>query len=263
MSLRHERTPLRIGLAAAIGTAFLTVPLLAVLVRTPWATLGTTLGAQDMRQTISLSLMTSLSSAALSLTLGMPLAAVLAHSHARWMPALRVVTTMPIVLPPVVAGVALLLAFGRNGLAGQWLWRWFGLQIPFTPIAVVMAQTFVAMPFLVLTLEGALRHADNDLADAAASAGASRWQILRLVTLPSIGPSVVAAVALAWARAFGEFGATITFAGNFPGRTQTLPIAVYLALESNPPAAIAVSMVMMAVSATVLVALRGHWMGSR
>ncbi len=262
MPLRHERTPLRIAAAASLGTAFLALPLLAVFVRAPWASLGSTLGDATMRQTIMLSLGTSLSSALVSLAIGMPLAAVLAHSAAPWTRLLRMLTTMPIVLPPVVAGVALLLAFGRNGLVGQWLWRWFGWQIPFTAVAVVMAQTFVAMPFLVLTLEAALRHADADLSDAAASAGATRWQALRLVTLPSIGPSVVAAVALAWARAFGEFGATITFAGNFPGRTQTLPIAVYLALESNPTAAIAVSLVMMGVSAAVLVALRGHWLGS-
>ena len=207
-----------------------------------------------------MSLTTSLSAAVLSLALGMPLAVLLAHARGRWVRWLRMLATMPIVLPPVVAGVALLLAFGRTGIVGQWLWHGFGIQLPFTPVAVVMAQTFVAMPFLILTLEGALRLADTDLADAAATAGATRAQTLWHITLPSIGPSVAAAIVLAWARAFGEFGATITFAGSFPGRTETLPIGVYLALQSNPDAAIALSLVMVAVSLAVLLTLRGHWL---
>ena len=260
--MRHgnERISARIALPALFGIAFLGLPLVAVLWRAPWTQLSELLSEPTIRQTVWLSLLTSTLSAIVSLMLGTPLAALLAHSSRPWIRYPRTLATLPIVLPPVVAGVALLLAFGRNGLVGQWLWQWFGWQIPFSPVAVVMAQTFVAMPFLVITLEGALRHADVDLADAAATAGATRWQVLRHVTLPSIGPSVVSAVALAWARAFGEFGATITFAGNFPGRTQTLPISVYLALETNPEAAIGLSLLMMLVSVSVLVGLRDRWL---
>ena len=245
---------------AMVGAAFLALPLVAVLLRAPWPQLGTLLADADLRTTLVLSLATSVGAAILSLALGMPLAVLLAHARGGWVRWVRMLATMPIVLPPVVAGVALLLAFGRTGIVGQWLWRGFGVQLPFSPAAVVMAQTFVAMPFLILTLEGALRLADVDLADAAATAGATRTQTLWHVTLPSIGPSVAAAIVLAWARAFGEFGATITFAGSFPGRTETLPIAVYLALQSNPDAAIALSLVMVTVSLAVLLGLRGHWL---
>lgn len=260
MTAPRDRITPSLAAPALVTVAFLGLPLLAVVMRAPWSSLPTLLAAPEVRTTLGLSLATSACSAALSLLFGMPLAALLAHARGAWVRALRVLVTMPIVLPPVVAGVALLLAFGRNGVVGQWLWSTFGLQIPFTSTAVVMAQTFVAMPFLIITLEGALRHADVELTDAAATAGATRLQILRHVTLPSIGPSVVAAVLLAWARAFGEFGATITFAGNFPGRTQTLPISVYLALETNPDAAIALSLVMLTISIAVLTFMRDRWL---
>jgi len=165
---------------------------------------------------------------------------------------------LPLVLPPVVGGVALFLALGRHGIAGRWLDQWFGLQLPFTPAAVVLAETFVAMPFLVVTVEGALRAADPRFEEASATLGASRWTTFRRVTLPLIGPSVLAGSVLCWARALGEFGATITFAGNFPGRTQTMPVAVYLALETDPDAAVALSLVLLAVSVLILVSLRGR-----
>jgi len=166
------------------------------------------------------------------------------------------------VLPPVVGGVALLVAFGRNGFAGQYLDRWFGVTLPFSTAAVVVAEAFVAMPFLVVTVEGALRSADQGFDEAAASLGASRMTVFRRVTMPLIAPSLVAGGVLCWARALGEFGATIVFAGNFPGRTQTMPLAVYLALESDPDAAIALSLVLLAVSVLVLVALRDRWLHS-
>ena len=166
---------------------------------------------------------------------------------------LRALVTLPLVLPPVVGGVALLLAFGRNGFVGRYLDQWFGVTIPFTPLAVVMAETFVAMPFLVVTVEGALRSADRGFEEAAATLGASRMTVFRRVTLPLVAPSLVAGAVLCWARALGEFGATITFAGSFPGRTQTMPIAVYYALETDPDAAIALSLVLLLVSVVVLV----------
>jgi molybdate transport system permease protein len=173
---------------------------------------------------------------------------------------LRALITLPLVLPPVVGGVALLMTFGRRGLLGQYLEQWTGITLPFTTTAVVLAETFVAMPFLVVTVEGAFRGADRDLDEAATTLGASRMTVFRRVTLPLVGPSVLAGAVLCWARALGEFGATITFAGNFPGRTQTMPLSVYLALQSNPDAALALSLVLLLVSVVVLVAMRARWM---
>jgi molybdate transport system permease protein len=154
-----------------------------------------------------------------------------------------------------------LLAFGRRGLVGQWLDRWFAVRLPFSTAGAMFAEAFVALPFLVLAVEAGLRSTDPRLDDAAASLGASRWTGFRRVTLPAIRPALVAGAALAWARALGEFGATITFAGNFPGRTQTLPLAVYQALEIDTGSAIAISVLLVLVSFGVLVALRGRWLG--
>jgi molybdate transport system permease protein len=167
------------------------------------------------------------------------------------------------VLPPVVGGVTLLTAFGRRGLIGQYLYDWFGIQLPFSTAGVVMAATFVAMPFLVITVEGALRSIDTRYEQAARTLGAKPRTVLLRITLPLISASLVAGVVLAWARALGEFGATITFAGNFPGVTQTLPLAVYSALEVSRDEAIALSLVLLAVSLTVLVSLRGRFLGGR
>jgi molybdate transport system permease protein len=158
--------------------------------------------------------------------------------------------------------VALLFALGRRGLLGQWLDQFFGVRLPFTVAGVVVAETFVAMPFLVLTVEAGLRGMDRRFEDAARTLGANRWTVLRRVTLPMVAPSLFAGAVLCWARALGEFGATITFAGNFPGRTQTMPLAVYVALETRPEGAIVLSLVMLAVSLIVLVSLRDRWLGS-
>lgn len=159
----------------------------------------------------------------------------------------------------MVGGVALLLVLGRRGLIGQWLDATFGVTLPFTTAGVVVAEAFVAMPFLVISVEGALRAADLRFEEAAATLGASRWIIFRRVTLPLVAPGITAGAVLCWARALGEFGATITFAGNFPGRTQTMPLAVYLALESEPEAAIVLSLVLLAVSVVILASLRARW----
>jgi molybdate transport system permease protein len=169
---------------------------------------------------------------------------------------------VPLVLPPVVGGVALLILLGRRGLVGQWLYEWFSVSLPFTTAAVVVAETFVAMPFLVISVEGALRGADLRYEEAAATLGASRWRTFRWVTLPLVAPGVLAGAILCWARALGEFGATITFAGNFPGRTQVMPMAVYFALETDPEAAIALSLVLLAASVLVLVCLRRQWVST-
>jgi molybdate transport system permease protein len=245
---------------ALVAISFLLLPLLALLLRAPWSGLAGILANSQVITALRLSLVCATAATATSLLLGVPLAWVLARVHARGVGVLRALVTLPLVLPPVVGGVALLLAFGRQGIVGRHLDAWFGLTLPFTTPGVVVAETFVAMPFLVITVEGALRSADLGLEEAAATLGASRITVFRRVTLPLIGPSLLAGSVLCWARALGEFGATITFAGNFPGTTQTMPLAVYLALESDPEAAIALSLVLLAVSVLVLVALRDRWL---
>jgi molybdate transport system permease protein len=193
--------------------------------------------------------------------LGVPLAWLLARTGFPGRRLVRALVTVPLVLPPVVGGVALLLVFGRRGLVGSWLDATVGVSLPFTTAGVVVAEAFVAMPFLVISVEGALRGADDRYEEAAATLGAGRWTAFRRVTLPLIAPGVAAGAVLCWARALGEFGATITFAGNFPGRTQTMPLAVYLALEQDLDAAIVLSLVLLVVSVAILVALRDRWLG--
>jgi molybdate transport system permease protein len=256
VTTRQQRTPWPLGLPALVGAVLLVVPLVGLLVRAPWGGLVRILGTEEVLDALWLSLFSATLAMLISLVLGVPLAWVLARSTMPGLRLLRALVTLPLVLPPVVGGVALFLALGRRGLLGQYLDRWFGLTIPFTPFAVVLAETFVAMPFLVVTVEGALRAADTRYEEASATLGASRWTTFRRVTLPMIGPSVLAGSVLCWARALGEFGATITFAGNFPGRTQTMPIAVYIALETDPDAAIALSLVLLVVSVVILLSLR-------
>ncbi len=245
---------------ALVGIAFLAVPVLGLLVRAPWGQAWEVLRAPATGEALRLSLWTSLVATGISLVVGVPLAWLLARARLPGLRLVRALVTLPLVLPPVVGGVALLLAFGRRGVVGQYLDQWFGLTLPFTPAAVVLAQTFVAMPFLVVTVEGALRTADRGLEEAAATLGATRTAVFRRVTLPLVGPSLVAGAVLCWARALGEFGATVTFAGSFPGRTQTMPVAVYQALERDPDAAILLSLVLLLVSVGVLVALRDRWL---
>jgi molybdate transport system permease protein len=244
---------------ALIAIGFLVLPLAGLLIRAPWRHLWTILSGANATQALVLSLWTSSLTTAISLVIGVPLAWVLARSRFPGLRLLRALVTLPLVLPPVVGGVALLLAFGRTGIIGRYLDSWFGLTIPFTPIAVVMAETFVAMPFLIITVEGALRSADQGFEEAAATLGAKRMTVFLRVTVPLVAPSLGAGAVLCWARALGEFGATITFAGSFPGETETMPIAVYYALETDPNAAIALSLVLLVVSIAVLVSLRDRW----
>jgi molybdate transport system permease protein len=260
--LRRRRPPLLLVIPAALAVAvFFVLPTLGLLERTPWRDLPGVLGEPSVREALRLSLVCSLAATGLSIVLGVPLAWLLARSEFPGRSVVRALVLLPMVLPPVVGGVALLLALGRRGLAGQWLDRWFDLRLPFTTTGVVLAETFVAMPFLVITVEGALRSLDRRYEDAAATLGAGRLTVLRRVTLPLIAPSLLAGAALTWARALGEFGATITFAGNFEGRTQTMPLAVFIALETNPAEAIALSLVLLAVSATVLVVVGSRVFG--
>ncbi|MFG2948278.1 ABC transporter permease [Streptomyces adustus] len=251
--------PLPLLLPALLGLAFLLVPLVALIVRAPWSDMPAQLTSPEVWQALQLSLLCATAATAASLVVGVPLAWVLARTDFPGRGLVRALVTLPLVLPPVVGGVALLLALGRNGVVGQWLDAWFGITLPFTTAGVVVAETFVAMPFLVISVEGTLRAADPRYEEAATTLGASRFTAFRRVTLPLIAPGIAAGAVLAWARALGEFGATITFAGNFPGRTQTMPLAVYLALQSDPEAAIALSLVLLAVSIAVLAGLRDHW----
>jgi molybdate transport system permease protein len=256
---RRAGLPVVLAVPALIGLAFLVVPLAGLLVRAPWSTLLDQAFSEQVGQALTLSLVCASLATAVSLVLGVPLAWLLARTDLPGRGVLRALVTVPLVLPPVVGGVALLLVLGRRGIIGQYLDAWFGISLPFTTTGVVLAEAFVAMPFLVISVEGALRGADPRYEEAAATLGASRFLTFRRVTLPAIAPGVVAGTVLCWARALGEFGATITFAGNFPGKTTTMPLAVYLALETDPGGAIVLSIVLLILSVTVLVSLRDRW----
>ena len=245
---------------ALVAVAFLVIPLAGLLLRAPWGNAWEILHTPQVGEALRLSLWTSTLATGICVVVGVPLAWVLARTALPGLRVVRALVTLPLVLPPVVGGVALLLAFGRKGFLGQFLDQWFGVTIPFSAAAVVMAETFVAMPFLVVTVEGALRSADAGFEEAAATLGARRMTVFRRVTLPLVAPSLAAGAVLCWARALGEFGATITFAGSFPGRTQTMPIAVYYALETDPEAAILLSLVLLLASVVVLVTLRDRWL---
>jgi molybdate transport system permease protein len=256
----RRSAPVPLLVLAAVGAAFVVLPLVGLLQRVPWSDLLDELGAPAVREALKLSLVTSLAATATSLVLGVPLAWVLARVAFPGRSLVRAAVTLPMVLPPVVGGAALLFALGRRGLVGSWLEDALGVHLPFTTAGVVVANTFVAMPFLVVSVEGALRGTDERYEEAAATLGASRWAVLTRVTLPLVRPSLVAGALLCWARALGEFGATITFAGNLPGRTQTMPLAVFLALERDRGAAVVLSLVLVAVSLVVLVGLRDRWL---
>jgi molybdate transport system permease protein len=260
--LSRERLSSVLTIVAGVALAFLVLPLVALAIRAPWGTLPQLLASESVLQALGLSLLTALGSTALCLVFGVPLALLLSQS-ARWhlIPRrlLRAAITVPLVLPPVVGGIALLLLLGRRGLIGQFFAE-AGLGIPYTTGAVVLAQTFVAMPFLVFAVEGALGAADRRTVSAAATLGATRWQVFRLVTVPLVAPGVAAGAVLCFTRALGEFGATITFAGSLPGVTRTLPIASYLALQTDPDEAIALALVLLVVSVVVLLSLRDRWL---
>lgn len=255
----RNRPPLALVLLALLGLMLFLLPMVGLLARTPWTRLADLLAGKVVTDALRLSLVTSLAATAISAVIGVPLAWVIARVPFPGRSFVRGIATLPLVLPPVVGGAALLFALGRRGLIGEPLNQATGILLPFSIWGVIVANAFVAMPFLVITVEGAIRSLDPRYEGAAASLGASRWKVMRGVTLPMIGPSLMAGLLLTWARALGEFGATITFAGNLQGRTQTLPLAVFIALESDRDTAIALSLVMVAVSLTVLVALRDRW----
>ena len=251
-----------VPLGAAAAVALMLLPLGGLLVQAPWSTISSELATSEARQALRLSLVCSLGALAVAIVFGLPLAWVLARMAFPGRSLLRALVTLPMVLPPVVGGVGLLAIFGRRGLLGARLGSLPGFPLPFTIQGVVLAQAFVAMPFLVVATEAGLRQLDQRYEDAAATLGAGPWRRFRTVTVPLIGPSLLAGAALSWARALGEFGATITFAGSLPGRTRTLPTAIYAGLQTRPEAALALSVVLLAVSLTVLVLLRGRWLGT-
>ena len=247
-----------------MAVSFLALPLAGLVWRAPWSAVLDQLRDPVVATALRLSLVCSLGAALVAVVLGTPLAWVLARVDFPGRRFVRAVALVPLVLPPVVGGVALLLAFGRRGLVGQWLDRWLGVQLPFTTAGAILAEAFVAMPFLVITAEAAFRNLDRRYEDAARTLGAGRFTVFRRVTLPLTLPSLAAGAVLAWARALGEFGATITFAGNTPNRTTTIPLEVYLQLESGRlDGAIVLSLVLLVVSVAVLVGLRDRWLGGQ
>jgi molybdate transport system permease protein len=257
-----QGTPWFIVPFAVVAIAFVTVPFVALLQRAPWGDLTELIRRPVVKDALRLSLTTAFAATGISLVLGIPLAWVLARTTFPGRSFVRALVILPMVLPPVVGGAALLFAFGRRGLFGGPVYDATGFLLPFSTWGVVAANTFVALPFLVVTVEAGLRAADLRYEDAAATLGASRWTIFRRVTLPHAAPSIIAGAVLCWARALGEFGATVTFAGNLQGRTQTMPLAVFLALESDRDAAIALSLVLIAVSLAVLLPLRDRWLAA-
>jgi molybdate transport system permease protein len=259
---RRSGTPAALVPPAAIGALFLVVPAFALVERAPWSSLSEIYRQNQFWDALRISLVTSLEVTALSLLAGVPLAWVLARLSFPGKAVLRAVVTLPLVLPPVVGGVAIFFAFGRNGLLGRYLYEWSGYQLAFTQFGIVLAGTFVAMPFLVITVEGAFRTADRGLEEAAATLGASRLRVFARVTVPLVTPSLIAGSVLCWARAIGEFGATSIFGGNTPGRTQTMPTLVLqvFQVKGDPEAATALSLPLMLVAIVVLVALRDKWL---
>ena len=257
----QESLPLPALILAIIAIAFFALPFIGLLWKAPWGDAWSILTSDSSLTALRLSIYCSMWATGLALVFGVPLAWLLARGAFPGRGLVRALCTLSMVLPPVVAGVALFYALGRRGLVGQYLDEWFGITLPFSTAGVIVAQTFVAMPFLVLTVEAAFRQRDPRFEEAARTLGGGRWYIFRRVTVPAIRPGLVAGAVLAWARALGEFGATITFAGNFPGRTQTMPLAIYLTNEIEPDEAIVLSLVLIAVSFAVLVALRDRFLG--
>ena len=245
------RRPAALVAPAGIAVAFLALPLVGVVVRAPWRQVPHLVTTSVALQALRLSIVCSLGALALAVVTGVPLAWLLARHDFPGKSLVRALVIAPLVLPPVVGGVALLLAFGRRGVVP--------LHLAFTTWGAIAAEGFVSMPFLVLAVEGALGSLDRRYEDVAATLGSGQLRTFLRVTVPLVAPGLAAGAALAWARALGEFGATITFAGNLPGRTQTLPLAVYLQLQENPDSAVALSLVLLVLSLSVLVALRGRW----
>lgn len=254
-----RRPPAALLLPGLLGLALLALPLLGLVARAPWGRIGSTLTDPVLLEALRVSVVASTGALVVCLVLGVPLAWLLARVDFPGRALVRGLVLVPMVLPPVVGGVALLLAFGPRGLLGGALDR-LGVTLPFSTAATVLAAAYVALPFLVLSVEGALASSDRRLDDVAATLGGSPWHVFRTVTLPTVGPAVASGATLAWARALGEFGATITFAGSIAGITQTMPLAVYQVLPTDPDAALTLSLLLLVISTTVIVAMRSRWL---
>ena len=257
MSRTDAALPRWIAVPAVAGALFIALPILAIVLRVEWSQFGTLVTSESSRAALLLSLRTSAITTVLCVLLGVPLALVLARAEFRGRSLLRSLVLLPMVLPPVVGGIALLYTFGRRGLLGESL-EVLGIQVAFTTAAVVLAQTFVALPFLVVSLEGTLRTAGRRYEQVAATLGATPTTALRRVTLPLVLPGLLSGAILSFARALGEFGATITFAGSLQGTTRTLPLEIYLQRETDPDAAVALSLLLVMVAVAVIVLVRGN-----
>jgi molybdate transport system permease protein len=261
----HQRSvgvPRWVFLPAAVGAAFVLLPLVAVVVRVDWGSFWSLVTSTSSREALVLSLQTSAASTLACVVLGVPMAVVLARTRFPGQGVLRSLVLLPLVLPPVVGGIALLYTFGRRGLLGSSLDA-LGVQVAFSTLAVVLAQTFVALPFLVVSLEGSLRTAGERYEVVAASLGAGPTTVFRRITLPLVLPGLLSGAVLSFARSLGEFGATVTFAGSLEGVTRTLPLEIYLRRETDPDAAVALSLVLVVVAVLVIGLARPSRGGTR
>jgi molybdate transport system permease protein len=248
---RHVGLPRWVLAPALLAAAFVVLPVASLATRIAWADFPGLVTSDAARTALGLSLRTSAVSTVLCVVLGIPLALVIARAESRWTGLLRSLVLLPLVLPPVVGGIALLATFGRQGLLGERLDAW-GIQVAFSTIAVVIAQTFVSLPFLVVSLEGALRTAGERYDVVAASLGAAPTTVLRRVTLPLVLPGLASGAVLAFARSLGEFGATVTFAGSLEGTTRTVPLLIYNLRATDTDAAVAMSLLLVVVAVVVI-----------
>ena len=255
--------PPPIAIFGTFAMLLILVPFIGLTQRTPWSSFLSILGESSVRGAISLSLLVASVSAFICLILGLPLGWILARSQSPWMRLLRAIVLLPMVLPPVAGGTALLFALGRRGFVGQKLDEWFGITLPFTTTGAILAATFVSLPFFVLAIETSIHDLNRDFEESAMSLGSSPTRTFFSVTVPLIRTGLIAGLTLSWARALGEFGATITFAGDNPGRTRTLPLELFVALESDPNRAVVIGMIMIIISLGVLITLRGRWIGQK
>ncbi|AQA05107.1 molybdenum ABC transporter permease subunit [Mycobacterium sp. MS1601] len=245
--------PVWIYLPAMVGALFVVLPLIAILLKIDWANFIPLVVSESSRSALLLSLKTATASTLVCTCLGVPMAVVLARGQFPGQAVLRALVLLPLVLPPVVGGIALLYTYGRLGLLGQHL-EAFGVRIAFSTTAVVLAQSFVSLPFLVVSLEGAIRSAGSQYENIAATLGARPTTVLWTVTLPLVLPGLMSGAVLAFARSLGEFGATLTFAGSLQGVTRTLPLEIYLQRETDPDAAVALSLLLIVVAAVIVIA---------
>lgn len=259
--MRGTKIPWFLWVLSVAAILVVGLPLVGIFVRAPWADFLSLVQESSTRDAFFISIQTSIIATFFCCMCGVPLAWVFARHSSRVLDIVRTACLSPMVLPPVVGGIALLTAFGRRGIVGQYMYDWWGISLPFTRTAVVLAQVFVSLPFLVVATESAFRQIDRGLEEAAQTLGASPTRIFFTVALPGARHAIGAGIALAWARALGEFGATITFAGSFPGRTQTLPMAVYELVAVNYQQSLVLSLILVVISISVLLGLRDSWLG--